>query len=74
MLLKWGVDNEVQRRVGSDVLAGRLLLEQQRHVLSKLPLEPQTEGRKGTLAVTNWTLWLRFLFLPQTGNLIALNK
>lgn len=47
MLLKWGVDNEVQRRVGSDVLAGRLLLEQQRHVLSKLPLEPQTEGRRG---------------------------
>lgn len=61
--------DEVQRRVESDVLAGLL-----RHTSCPNCNTNPRQGQKRDLAVMNWTLWLCFLFLPQTANPIALNK
>lgn len=36
--------------------------------------QPQTESRKRNLCVMSCALWLSFLVLPWTVNLIALNK
>lgn len=66
------VQQRVNRSDGAGGVAAAVTAEI--HILSKLQLKPQTEGRKGTLGVMNWTLWLCFLFLPQAANLIALNK